>query len=181
MQIHAMCRGVALFGCTLIACEPTEPATAPPKHALRAEPASKPVPKVANPDARGVTDQPDYDRQALAVRSRVGPKLPAQRPTSQQACNAMLDAANEFYGVVEVEPEARVQIASELQATRGDELNRCQAGLSPEAALCVTLLLSERDTEYPWLVDQCARAFPKNEPGKAGQAKQFDLGAERVN
>jgi len=116
---------------------------------------------VANPDVRGFTDQPDYNRQALTIRTRVGPKLPAKMPPVEDACAAMLGEAAAFYKVVESEASIREQVMGHLQATHDDELARCKAQLSPDAALCVTLLLEERDTEYPWLVDQCMRAFPR--------------------
>jgi len=142
----------------LAACTPNDPVAAP------SQPAPAPVPTtahVANPDVRGFTDQPDYNRQALTIRTRVGPKLPAKMPSVDDACGAMLTEAAAFYRAVESEVAIREQVDGHLTATHDQELARCKAQLSPDAALCVTLLLEERDTEYPWLVDQCIRAFPR--------------------
>lgn len=156
--------GAALATWFLVACSPPiEPVTTP-EPPPKAAPAKRAQPAVANPDIRGVSDQPDYDRQALAIRTSVGPQLPDTLPTSLAACNAMLDAAVRFYKAVEKEAEIREQLVAHLQHERGDEIRRCQADLSIEAALCVTLQLDELTSEYPWIIDQCARAFPRFEP-----------------
>jgi hypothetical protein len=47
-----------------------------------------------------------------------------------------------------------------LQTTRKDGIEACQAETSPAAASCVAVLASSAGGEFPWLLDQCSRAFP---------------------
>jgi len=117
---------------------------------------------VANDDPRGVRDQPDYDAEAARLREQVRPRLPDPLPTdARQACLRMLDAAEAFYSEVEQDEKARQQTIEWLRASREEDLQACVAETSPAAAACVTALLGDRDTELPWLLDQCSRAFPR--------------------
>lgn len=114
--------------------------------------------RVGNP-SRGADEQPDYDRSALELRARVEGRLPDPPPSVREACSGMLDAAVAMYGRVESDDgSAQVQ---RLQATRERDLAACEAETSPQAASCVALLLAEEAGEWPWLLDQCTRAFPR--------------------
>jgi hypothetical protein len=119
---------------------------------------------VANDDPRGFRDQPDYEAEAALLREQVRPRLPDPLPTNaREACQRMLDAAEAFYREVEQEEKARQETIQWLRASRADDLRACMAETSPAAAACVTVLLGDRDTELPWLLDQCSRAFPRGE------------------
>ncbi|HWB78407.1 MAG TPA: hypothetical protein VG755_25755 [Nannocystaceae bacterium] len=134
------------------------------------DPPGKPVPaqdsagergrvlNVGNP-SRGLGDQPDYDREARALRERIAPRLPDPLPSAHDACAAMLTAAVELYVVTEV--DATEQRAA-LRATHDADLRACEAETSPAAASCVQLLLDDQGGEWPWLLDQCSRAFPRS-------------------
>lgn len=113
--------------------------------------------RVGNP-SRGVDEQPDYDRQARELRARVVDRLPDPLPGVEQACAEMLDAAQGMYLRVETDGTAQVE---RLRATRAADLAQCTADTSASAAACVTLLVGEDAGEWPWLLDQCTRAFPK--------------------
>jgi hypothetical protein len=119
---------------------------------------------VANDDPWGVQDQPDYDREAALVRAHVQPRLPDPLPTdAREACLRMLEAAEAFYREVERDEQARRQTIRWLRASREEDLRACVTETSPVAAACVTVLLGDRDTELPWLLDQCSRAFPRGD------------------
>lgn len=134
-----------------------DPPMVAPQPARTDDSAGARVLNVGNP-SRGLDEQPDYDGQARALRDRLAPRLPDPLPSSQQACAAMLDAAVELYAKAEV--DATSQRAA-LRATRDADLQTCQADTSPAAASCVRLLLAEQAGEWPWLLDQCSRAFPR--------------------
>src|SRR5690606_26392024 len=79
-------------------------------------------------------------------------------------CGAMLDEALAFYQHVEGGEQREARIA-ELQSTRERDLEGCIRETSIAAALCVTILLRDRDSEFPWLLDQCSRAYPSETGG----------------
>ncbi len=121
--------------------------------------------RVGNNDPRGADDQPDWDEQARELKQRVDPRMPEQLPKDKRAaCTAMLDAAAEFYVAVEADAEQRQERMAQLQSTREADLDGCMKETSVAAAVCVTILLGDRDSEFPWLLDQCNRAYP-NEAG----------------
>ena len=124
--------------------------------------------RVGNNDPRGVDDQPNWDQQASELKRRVDPRLPNPLPTDKQAaCAAMLDEAAAFYKHVEAEPERSERMA-ELEQTRARDLEACVRETSVAAALCVKILLGDRDSEFPWLLDQCSRAYPADDGGPVG-------------
>ena len=65
----------------------------------------------------------------------------------------------EYYA--QTERDASPQLAA-LKATHDSELAACVAETSAAAASCVALLAREQAGEYPWLLDQCSRAFPRS-------------------
>lgn len=109
--------------------------------------------------AKGVADQPDYDREATALRERVLGRLPEVLPEIAQACERMLTAVLAHYTALDGEASEAVRW---LQATRASDLAACRDETSPAAATCVALLIEDREGEYPWLLDQCMRAFPRS-------------------
>lgn len=131
---------------------PTGPAPSPPPAATR----------TANNDVRGAGVQPDYDGEAALLREQVRPRLPDPLPADRRAaCTAMLAAAAAFYADIEADEAARARVLADLNATRDADLARCERETSVRAAACVTARLADRDAEYPWLLDQCTRAFPE--------------------
>jgi hypothetical protein len=74
----------------------------------------------------------------------------------------MLDAAVGYYE--NTERDASSQITA-LQATRAEDLAACTRETSPAAAVCTSILLRDVAGEFPWLLDQCSRAFPREEAG----------------
>ena len=122
--------------------------------------------RVGNNDPRGVDDQPDWDRQARDLRQRVESRMPSQLPTDKRAaCEAMLDEATAFYIAVEGDADQRAERMAQMQQTRERDLDGCMRETSIAAAVCVTLLLKDRDSEFPWLLDQCTRAYPSETGG----------------
>jgi hypothetical protein len=122
--------------------------------------------RVGNDDPRGVDDQPDWNRQARELKQRVDPRMPGELPTDKRAaCEAMLDEATAFYMAVEGNPEQRADRMAQLQQTRERDLEGCIRETSIAAAVCVTILLHDRDSEFPWLLDQCTRAYPQETGG----------------
>lgn len=113
---------------------------------------------VGNP-ARGLDAQPDYDEQARALRTDVLPRLPDPLPDGKTACAQMLSAVAEFYALTEGEAAPQLEV---LRATHAAELATCTTETSASAAACVALLAREQAGEYPWLLDQCSRAFPRS-------------------
>jgi hypothetical protein len=111
-------------------------------------------------EVRGIEAMPDYDAEAQRLRARVGSELPHPLPSPSAACTSMLDGAREYY--VGTEGEASSAVAA-LDATRKADLDACVTWTSPAAAACVAVLMAKSEGEYPWLLDQCSRAFPRSE------------------
>ncbi|EDM74554.1 capsule biosynthesis protein, putative [Plesiocystis pacifica SIR-1] len=125
--------------------------------------------RVGNNDPRGVDDQPDWEQQARELKQRVDPRMPTTLAGDHEAaCVAMLEAAQSFYVSVEADPEIRERRLDELRSTHAADLASCKADISEAAAVCVTILLGDRDAEFPWLLDQCVRAYPKGAGGGSG-------------
>ena len=126
--------------------------------------------RVGNNDPRGIDDQPDWERQARELKQRIDPRMPSELPTdARAACEAMLGEAATFYISVEADPEQRAARMAQMQQTHERDLAGCVRDTSVAAAVCVTLLLKDRDSEFPWLLDQCSRAYPKaTADGKVG-------------
>ena len=108
--------------------------------------------------ASGIEAMPDWDAAARRVKDDVEPRLPDPLPPVGQACAQMLDAAKRFY--VDTEGEGTRAVRA-IGAARAADERACAAETSAAAAACVTILLGESAGEYPWLLDQCSRAFPK--------------------
>lgn len=106
----------------------------------------------------GIEAMPDYDAEAQRLRTRVEPELPRPLPSAAAACTSMLDNARQYYVDVEGEGSAG---ARAMEATREADLAACERETSPAAATCVAVLMSKSEGEYPWLLDQCSRAFPR--------------------
>jgi hypothetical protein len=109
---------------------------------------------------RGIEAMPDYDAEAQRLRVRVEQHLPDPLPSPQAACTSMLDGAREHY--VSAEGEGSTA-ALALASTRNADLDACVEETSPAAAACVAVLIANNEGEYPWLLDQCSRAFPRAE------------------
>lgn len=109
-------------------------------------------------EVRGIEAMPDYDAEAERLRRRVERDLPDPLPSPQAACTSMLDGARAYY--VGVDGEASPAAAA-LAATRNADLEACTRETSPAAASCVAVLIAKEEGEYPWLLDQCSRAFPR--------------------
>ncbi len=107
--------------------------------------------------AAGIDEQPDYDREALAIREAVEGRLPDPLPSPKAACVAMYDAAIASYARAEGKSSPPVRV---LEKTRREGLASCEAETSPAAAACVAVLAASEGGEFPWLLDQCSRAFP---------------------
>lgn len=106
---------------------------------------------------RGIDAIPDYDEEAKALRTRVEPMLPDPLPSPKAACITMLDAARQFY--VDTEGESSSSVTA-LVATRDADLEACVEQTGSAAAACVAVLMAQREGEFPWVLDQCSRAFP---------------------
>ncbi|PRQ08648.1 CapA family protein [Enhygromyxa salina] len=142
----------------------------------RRRPGSELQTRVGNNDPRGVDDQPDWDRQARELKQRVDPRMPNELPAdARTACEAMLGEAATFYISVEGDPEQRAARMAQMQQTRERDLEGCIRDTSVAAAVCVTLLLKDRDSEFPWLLDQCSRAYPKDEQVGAREVRAPEL------
>ncbi len=134
----------------------------PASDAARASAQPVAQPRVGNPSNTGMDTVPDWDAMARDLRMQVGPRLPDPLPTqAEPACEQMLDAARDFYTSTEINPEHQKRRRAELAATRDADMSACVAQTSVAAATCVTILLGDRDSEFPWLLDQCSRAFPR--------------------
>ena len=108
--------------------------------------------------ASGIDAIPDWDAAALRVREQIDPRLPRPLPAPKDACAAMLDAAVRHYAATEGQGSPAVVA---IERSRAADERACTVDTSPAAATCVTILLGESAGEYPWLVDQCSRAFPR--------------------
>lgn len=116
---------------------------------------------VGNGSGDSVDAQPDWDGMAQDLRQRVDSRLPTEFPPIDQACGAMLEEAVAFYESVERDALDKSRRLEELKASRNDDQAACVAESSDRAVACVTILLGDRDSEFPWLLDQCSRAYPK--------------------
>jgi hypothetical protein len=145
----------ALLGASACSCA-GEPPTAAPVSAHASDAAPAQTLNVGNP-SRGLDQQPDYEGEARALHDSIAKRLPDPLPSAHDACGAMLAAAVELYVVTEA--DATAQRAS-LRASHDADLQACERATSPAAASCVRLLLDEQAGEWPWLLDQCSRAFP---------------------
>lgn len=143
------------------ACATPPESNAPPSQTPQPATPAPVATRTANNDARGAGMQPDYNGEAEALRQQITPRLPEPLPGDRRAaCTAMLDATVAFYSDIEPDPAARAQLLADLQATRVTDLSHCEQTTSVRAATCVQLRLADRDAEFPWLLDQCTRAFP---------------------
>lgn len=115
--------------------------------------------RVAN-DVRGIDAMPDYDAEAQQLRARVERDLPHPLPSPAAACTSMLDGARAYYQGVQGEGSAAV---ATLAATRQADHDACLRETSPAAAACVAVMIANEEGEFPWLLDQCSRAFPRAE------------------
>ncbi|MEM7159050.1 MAG: hypothetical protein AAF799_39800 [Myxococcota bacterium] len=107
---------------------------------------------------RGIEAIPDYDDQARELRERVQPMLPDPLPAQLAACVTMLDAARQYYD----DTEGIYALSTKtMVATRSKDLAACQEQTSPAAASCVAVLMAKHEGEFPWVLDQCSRAFPQ--------------------
>jgi hypothetical protein len=140
-----------------VACTPLpDPRSSPPAPGQAAA-----LQRVANPDARGVEDQPDWGAEAARLREELGPRLEAETQLAPAAaCGAMLEAARIHYLGIE-DAGVRDEVARVLDAVRSEDLAACTSTTSVLAARCVSLLLIEGRGELPYLLDQCERAFPR--------------------
>ncbi len=106
---------------------------------------------------KGIDAIPDYDDQAHTMRARAEPRLPDPLPSAKAACVTMLDAARQFY--VDTEGEQSSAVAT-MAATRDADLRDCVEQTSPAAAACTAVMMAQSEGEFPWVLDQCSRAFP---------------------
>jgi hypothetical protein len=105
---------------------------------------------------------PDWDALARDLRVRVDPRLPNPLPTDlEAACARMLDEALAFYVETEINPEHQRRLRAQMASTRDADFEACVKETSVAAATCVTILLGDRNAEFPWLLDQCSRAYPR--------------------
>ena len=123
----------------------------------RSEPAPRSI-RVGN-QARGADAQPDYDLEAEDVRESVKSRLPSPLPDASTACKAMFDAAAAAYVRDEGSASPAAKTIAEI---RERDLPTCIAETSPAAAVCVALRANHSGGEFPKLLDQCSRAFPKH-------------------
>lgn len=112
---------------------------------------------------RGIDAMPDYDAEARYLRERVEPQLPEPLPSPKAACVSMLDQARQYYEGTEGEASTAVRT---MTATRAVDLTACVEETSPAAAACVAVLMRHNEGEFPWVLDQCSRAFPSQRDGE---------------
>ena len=128
-------------------------------------------PRVGNPSNTGMDTVPDWNALAVELRERVGPRMPDPLPTDLEgACAGMLDEALAFYVETELNPEHQKRLRAQMADTRNADFQACVAETSIAAATCVTILLGDRNAEFPWLLDQCSRAYPRAEGRARGTA-----------
>lgn len=140
---------------------PSAPTPEGPAQAAN-QPSPEATSRVGNYDPRGVDSQPDFDGEARVLANRVRPRLPKPLPTdAAKACRAMFKAVDQFYGQTALAGTSRHRITNRIQGSRAQDQQACEAETSPAAAACVTVLLEDREAEFPWLLDQCTRAFPR--------------------
>jgi hypothetical protein len=109
-----------------------------------------------------VDHQPDYEGAAATLRTRMEPILTASPPPAQAAaaCAVLLDAAVRRYELIE-DTTARGRVLTALRSTRVDAERLCEAQTSVRAAACAAYLLTTERAELAWALDQCSRAFPR--------------------
>jgi hypothetical protein len=160
-EVRTLARVVALAACALAACSCS--GTPEGSNGTRSPfegpgaPGERDIGRIGN-QASGIDAMPDWDAAARRVHDDVAPRLPDPLPPVGDACTGMLDAARRFY--VDTEGE-RSRAVEAIEAARTADERACAAETSAAAAACVTILLGESAGEYPWLLDQCTRAFPK--------------------
>jgi len=114
--------------------------------------------RVVGNEARGLDDQPDYEAMAQALRERVEPAVVAATPASAElACRAMWDGVIAQSIAREGEDAAATLTWQRARAAGEAE---CIETTSPAAATCVAHELPDARGEFPWVLDQCSRAFP---------------------
>jgi hypothetical protein len=114
------------------------------------------VGRVGN-QVRGFDAIPDWDAEARRTREDVIARLPDPLPEADAACRDMLAAAIAHYESLD---GAQGQSVAQLRTAQAEDLRACREQTTPAAATCVTILLADHGGEYPWLLDQCSRAFP---------------------
>ncbi len=148
-----------------------EPPMVPSASSARDEP-------VGNDDPRGAGRQPDYDGEARALRDAMLARLPDPLERKvERVCTTMLAAVSRFYRETESDTRHRGLALGRVAATHVDDLAACVATTSTEAAACVTVLLAEKNAEFPWLLDQCMRAFPRETSANGPHAKNSEFDA----
>ena len=100
---------------------------------------------------------PDWDAVAKKIEQRMRGRFPDTLPNADVACAKMLSAAKEHYTQSDGADSPAV---AAIAATHDADHAQCQRETGARAAWCVATLLAEDVGEYPWLVDQCSRAFP---------------------
>ncbi|MGB1698397.1 MAG: hypothetical protein ACPHRO_00495 [Nannocystaceae bacterium] len=134
---------------------PLEGAAVPPR-------LTRPGVRTPNADPNGADNQPDWDAKAAQLRARIGPTLRViEDADPREMCARLLTEAGTFYGSLAGDDTSPSSASGHLSQTAARDIEGCVAELSPRAIACVSASLSERSAEFPWLVDQCARAFPK--------------------
>ncbi len=131
----------------------TDPATgAPPDGRAPA------TARVANADPGSVGREPDYDAMARDLAAAMAPQVAgAQDPAAE--CRALFDAAAQRYESIDGPKAARRRVVAQLRATRAADERACRAALSPKAARCAAILVSQARSELDHAVDRCTRAF----------------------
>lgn len=99
---------------------------------------------------------PDWDAVAKQVATRMEGRFPPTLPSPQDACTKMLDAARDHYRQTDGEASNAV---GTMAAARDADHAACVRDTEPKVAWCVATLVADDIGEYPWLVDQCTRAF----------------------
>ena len=151
--------GSTVFFATLSVACANDPGASPPAGKSSGErqpsPPGSPI-RVGN-QVKGVEAQPNYDAEAEGIRRRVDGLLPSPLPSPKAACNTMFDAAISMYRRVDGDGARSVTM---LEATRTEDQAACETETSPAAAACVAVLITKDGGEFPWLLDQCSRAYP---------------------
>lgn len=99
---------------------------------------------------------------AAKRRARLGPTVEgAEDADPRVMCERLLRETRVFYGSIDAAEEGKSSAKTQLSQTIVSDVNGCAEELSLKAISCVSESLRERRAEFPWLVDQCARAFPK--------------------
>jgi len=127
--------------------------------------------------ASGLADMPDWDETAKAIAAKMDGRFPATMPSAQVACTTMLDAARAHY--IDVQGAESSAVAA-MAASREADLTQCVAQTEPKVALCVATLVGDDEGEYPWLLDQCGRAFATLPPAGAAPPPGSAVAAKPV-